>query len=180
MRAENVFDEIGGRLLEHARDEAEFTKRDGVIDRMFPYVFQASRRMSTRAISTWLWESEKIKLSPTTIAKALRESERHWQAIYDDVEPAARIFADAHEVTEDEVLKDADCFEVQRRQIPHLNGSDPIAEQDELDSAERALARDWFGRLDEAARAACIAAVRVAERRAEKEEEGKGDETSSK
>lgn len=164
---DDIFDEVGARLVNHSQDDAAFTKREGVIDRMFPYIFQASRRMSTRAISAWLMENEKIKLSQTTIAKALRESERYWQAIHDEVEPAARTFAAAHGVSVDHVLSSEDAFEALRNEPPMIAGSDMLSGRDAIEDAEGVLASRWFGRLDQGARDECLAAVHAAERREE-------------
>lgn len=46
--------------------------------------------MSTRALSRWLQDTHNIKLSAVSIAKALRESEKYWEARADSIEQAAR------------------------------------------------------------------------------------------
>ena len=169
-------DEIGEKLVDYAVEHAEFTKREGVIDRLFPYVFKASRRMSTRAISSWLQAEYKIKLSATTIAKALRESDRYWQAIYDDSEPDGRRVAAAYDVNVSDLLRDEDLFEVLRRNPPKAFSGD---EAEEIKYAGDALAAKWFRRLDVDARNECLAAVRSAESQ-EEEAEGQDDEPGAK
>lgn len=176
MTEYDKLDEVGEKLVNHAAEQAVFTKRKGVIDRLFPYVFQASRRMSTRAISSWLQAEHKVKLSATTIAKALRESDRYWQAIYDDLEPDVRIFAAAYDATERDLLRDESLFEVFRQNPPKASSADEALE---IRGAGDTIAAEWFGRLDEDARNHCLAAVRAAERR-EEAEEGKGDEPENK
>ena len=69
---------IGEELVGHAQ-EAE-TSRRGLADELFPYIWVASKKMSTRAISRWLEEKQGLQLSAATIAKTLRESNQKMQA----------------------------------------------------------------------------------------------------
>ena len=61
---------IGEELVGHAK-QAD-TSRRGLADELFPYIWIASKQMSTRAISAWLQEKQNIKLSAATIAKVVR------------------------------------------------------------------------------------------------------------
>jgi hypothetical protein len=72
---------VGEALLNHA-EEVESSRR-GVADDLFPYIYVAAKKMSTRAISRWLEESQGIKLSAATISKVLRESDLRMRSIYE-------------------------------------------------------------------------------------------------
>jgi hypothetical protein len=77
----NKIKNIGDALLNHA-EEVEPSRR-GVADDLFPYIYVAAKKMSTRAISRWLEETQGIKLSAATIAKVLRESDLRMRSIYE-------------------------------------------------------------------------------------------------
>jgi hypothetical protein len=101
--------QIGAGLVQYADESAEFSAR-GVLGELFPYIYQASRRMSTRAISRWLAEGPKIKLSAVSIAKALRSPEKYWQQFAEFVEPQARIVEEALDWSMEEFLYNTDSF----------------------------------------------------------------------
>lgn len=86
--------EIGKSLLGHAVN-VQTTAR-GLVTELFPFIYPASKRMSTRAISAFLLEKHQVKISAATIAKALRESDRHVEAFLETIQPAARTVADAY------------------------------------------------------------------------------------
>lgn len=75
------FKTIGEALLNHA-EEAESSRR-GIADELFPYIYVAAKKMSTRAISRWLEETQEVKLSAATISKVLRESDPRMRSIYE-------------------------------------------------------------------------------------------------
>ena len=64
-------DTIGISLLHHSAT-VPFSASGGV-DRLFPFIYQASQRMSARAIAAWLSKEHNVQLSFSTIARALRE-----------------------------------------------------------------------------------------------------------
>jgi len=138
--------EIGAELMEHAAD-AEFTAQRGVVEELFPYIFMASRRMSLRAITRWLAEAHGVKISVVAIARAMRNAEAHWRELVEAVEPAARIFAEAHDLEPAEVLRNADMFFHFEGQPPKitedLNG-EPGRAIDEYGRACAALRNRWF------------------------------------
>ena len=101
----------GKRLAEFAQLQAEFTAQRGLMDDLFPYIYVASKRMSLRAICRWLEENERIDISINAVAKAMHNQEKYWARLVEDVEPAARILADAHNVQPIEVIDDAVLFE---------------------------------------------------------------------
>ena len=78
---------IGADLVEHI-DKKPFLAR-GMIDELFPYIYVASKRMSSRAISEWLEKEHNVQISHNTIAIALRNSSEHFEQIVGNVYPAA-------------------------------------------------------------------------------------------
>jgi hypothetical protein len=109
--------------------------------------------MSSRAISRWLASEQNIKLSDVAIARALRKAEQHWKTIVQTIEPAARRFADAHDVDAVDILKDQSLFEHLESQPPILDGS-PDEQYDLYTGAASFLRNKWFGYPDQV-RAQC-------------------------
>lgn len=144
----NEFDisEIGASLVAHSQ-EHEISGR-GLVSSLFPYIYMASKRMSTRAISSFLQEEHGVKLSAVTIAKALREPEKHVLAILERVEPAARIVAAALDIRRPEqFLGDADFYEAIKAHSPgfwpgtHEQTGEALAE---YEAARNCLETEWF------------------------------------
>ena len=84
--------DIGLKLVGHAKS-TEFTAHRGLVIEMFPFLFEASQRMSARAISRFLLEEQGVKLSGVTITKALNDPKKSWNAYFDAIEPSARVIA---------------------------------------------------------------------------------------
>ena len=119
----------------------------GLVTSLFPYIYTASKRMSTRSISAFLQEKHGVKLSAVTIAKALREPERHAMAILERVEPAARIVAAALDVSPDSLLEDENCFAAMKDKPPEIwPGTHEEIEEAlaEYDAARDCLEMEWF------------------------------------
>src|SRR5271170_5284307 len=91
----NQIKELGAKLVQDSKLNDELCTQRGVIFHLFPFIHEASKRMSARAIVRWL-DAYGTKVSLATVAKALRNPQVYWQEIYDDVEPAARVVAEAH------------------------------------------------------------------------------------
>jgi hypothetical protein len=83
--------DVGQRLVGHSKS-AEFTANRGLVVELFPFLVDASQRMSARAISRFLLEKQNIKLSAVTITKALNDPEKSWNRFFDLIEPSARIY----------------------------------------------------------------------------------------
>lgn len=151
--------EIGSGLVEHAKNEADFSARGTLAD-LFPYIYQASRRMSARAISRWLAEGPKIKLSAVTIAKSLRNADKYWEEFADFIEPQARVVESALDWPMEEFLFNEIAFRQlieDEKTSPKVSG-DTFDEQmhslGEYRSAVQFLVDHWFS-LDNAVRDNC-------------------------
>jgi hypothetical protein len=84
--------DVGQKLVGHSK-AAEFTANRGLVVELFPFIFEASERMSARAISRFLLEQQNIKLSAVTITKALNEPTKSWISFFESVEPSAKVVA---------------------------------------------------------------------------------------
>ena len=159
----NEFDikHLGELLVEDSKIE-EVSAR-GIINELFPFVFEASSRMSSRAISRWL-EGKGVKLSAATIAKALRQPKPYWEELFEKVEPAARTFAEAHGVEVEELLLRQELFQGLRDKPPTLEAlSHETASErhGEYKDAEQMLEEEWYA-LSSKVRETCIVNVEVA------------------
>ena len=83
---------VGQKLVGHSMS-AEFTATRGLVVELFPFIFEASGRMSARAISRFLQEEQNIKLSQVTITRALNNPEKSWIAYFSNIETEAIIIA---------------------------------------------------------------------------------------
>ena len=78
---------IGDGLIQHA-ELTPVTAR-GLAEELFPYIYVASKRMSTRAISEWLEKEHNVQISHVTVSKVLKNSAENFGRIVDRVYPAA-------------------------------------------------------------------------------------------
>jgi len=150
--------ELGSELVENARLSAEFSAQRGLINELFPYVYEASKRMSSRAISRWL-ESKGMKLSAATIAKALRNPKPYWEELAEEIEPAATLFGNAHDIAVKDVLLNADAFYSLCNRPPSVEGTTRDGQFQsfgEIQEATEKLRDEWFT-LPQSAREACLA-----------------------
>ena len=174
----NSFKELGAKLVEDARLNEEFSAQRGLINELFPYIYEASKRMSSRAISRWL-EANGTKLSPATVAKALRNPDPYWQEIFDEIEPSVLIFERAHKVEAEEFLKNADVFHMLAAKPPtlHAQSDDGIGDAfDEYDSARAKIDEDWFT-MPEQAIEACLSSVDFSNKKSADEQEKTQEES---
>jgi hypothetical protein len=84
--------DIGLKLVGHSK-ATEFSANRGLVIELFPFIFEASQRMSARAISRFLLEEQGVKLSAVTITKALNDPKKSWNAFFDAIDPSARVIA---------------------------------------------------------------------------------------
>ena len=80
--------EVGQKLVGHSKS-AEFTATRGLVIELFPFIYEASERMSARAIGRFLVEEQKIKLSQVTITRALNDPKKSWLSYFASIEPEA-------------------------------------------------------------------------------------------
>ena len=113
--------------------------------------------MSSRAISRWLAEKG-LKLSAATIAKALRESETHWHEIAEEMEPAVRIFSNAHDISLKDVWTNEGAVSALAGQPLIVERQTPRGVSDSLgEIAEAKEKLRWWFNLPESAGEACLA-----------------------
>jgi len=142
----DIVRQIGSKLVEHS-EIGEFTAQRSIIEELFPYIYLASRRMSLRSISRWLATENNVKLSDVAIARAMRNAETHWRNMAEAIEPAARIFAEAHDVESVEVLRDERIFEELEPKPPILSvpdGESPVEAYNKYTDSAKVLRNDWF------------------------------------
>ena len=144
MSSETPVQTVGAQLLRAAK---EFERSPGeLLTEMFPYIFEASKRMSTRAISRWLEETHGIKISQPTISRALQSPDKYWQGFAEFIDPAARIAADAAGQDIKTVLLDESLLE-HLVKVPELSGEtqEELADNyQELGEAVTFLKDNWF------------------------------------
>jgi hypothetical protein len=160
----NAIKELGAKLVQDSRLNDELCTQRGLIFHLFPFIFEASKRMSSRAIVRWL-EAYGTKLSLATVAKALRNPKFYWQEIYDDIEPAARVFAEAHNLEIRALLSnhelffnlvhDKSTFPTMEGRLPYENAQDLFDVY--LDACAK-LQQDWFC-MPAASIEACLASI---------------------
>jgi len=84
--------DLGLKLVGHSK-ATEFSANRGLVIELFPFIVEASQRMSARAISRFLLEEQGVKLSAVTITKALNDPKKSWNAFFDAIDPPARVIA---------------------------------------------------------------------------------------
>lgn len=141
--------DIGQGLASYANEEAEFSAR-GVLAELFPFILEASRRMSTRAISRWLAEKHNVKLSAVSVSKSLRNPERYWEEYLDTIEPFARTIELATGMPiKDFLCRDGmvDALETQMTELVGSHSGSPDefeSNMSDVDDALYELKERWF------------------------------------
>jgi len=174
---EEGFARIGSDLMQYATESAEFSASRGVVSELFPYIYAASRTMSSRAISRWLEEQQQIKLSAVTISKALREPSKHWIAYTDELEPSVRIFEEAFGIDPETFLRDYrvfDHFADKPAMISAGNQEEAEIGLTEVRHAVESIRQNWYG-LPDTARKECIGYLLADESEEEKADENKAE-----
>lgn len=116
--------DIGKALIGHSQQSAPV--KPGLVDELFPYILIASKNMSARAISAWLETHKNLKLSATSVAKAIREQDRFFDRIYQRVLPGAEYLATLTGSSADDILanKDRALAAVHEEYTKKLNGTE--------------------------------------------------------
>lgn len=95
--------EIGKSLSEYSRG-AEFTAQRGLVGELYPFLVDASARMSSRAISRFLEKKHSVKLSYATITKALNGPEKYWRIYFDSFLTEAAYIEQATKIPRADIL----------------------------------------------------------------------------
>ena len=82
---------IGQTLVAHSH-KVKLEEKRGVVVELFPFIFEASSRMSARAISRFLKEKHGVQLSAVTVSKVLSDLKKSWNQYFDVIEPFAKVF----------------------------------------------------------------------------------------
>ncbi len=133
---------IGQKLLAHSKS-ADFTARRGLVVDLFPFLFGASQRMSSRAISDFLSKEQGVKLSGVTINKALKDPRKNWNLFFDEIEPAARIFEKDDRVPMKDFLFVKEYFWKPAKN-PLLKATVKMLVSEEIAYAANILRHKWF------------------------------------
>ncbi len=144
--------QVGKGLVEHAA-ELECHGQYGIMDELFPYVFEASKRMSLREICRWI-EGRGVKVSAMALSKALRQPVKYWGRFIESIEPSARVVGRAYDVSWQTVLLNRELFESFEGATPKFVTTDPGASFDTLDNAYAAIKERWYALSDETLREA--------------------------
>lgn len=146
MQPELDIADIGAELVEASRNGERSPGE--ILGELFPYVYDASRRMSTRGIRDWLKENHGIQISQPTLSRALRNPEKYWQEFAEYVEPWARRVEKRVPAKMQDFLFDDSLFRHFVKEIPPLTAFDPespeAAEQAESEAAVSFLEQKWF------------------------------------
>ena len=140
---------VGEALLEHARG-ADFSAR-GTLEGLYPYIVQAAKRMSTRAISRYLEEQHGRKISFVTIGKTLRNPQKHWNAYFDRIEKSAWLVAEAHNKPLRFFMSESEKYQEMLETQPgltfdsqHPGEEQAVRAQEDYEEARRILDESWF------------------------------------
>lgn len=154
MKADE-FSKIGSKLV--SASKAIDRTPGEVLQELFPYIYEASRRMSARQIAKWLADEYGIQISQPTISRALRNPEAFDEWFTENIEPTARRIASSLGMPITELLLDttaeADLELHERRE--HAKESLSEAELKEVEEGLAFLANKWFS-LSAGTRRACF------------------------
>jgi len=139
---------VGNSLIEHVQDAA--SSRPGIVGELFPYIVQASKKISARAIARFLEEQHGVKVSYVTIGRALRNPGKYWNIYFDDIEPHAWIVAESHEKSLKDFISEPEKYQQIMEEKPGLVVKD-VDDQDSVlradwnyNNAVRVLDEKWF------------------------------------
>jgi hypothetical protein len=133
---------VGSKLLAHSKS-AEFSAKRGLVVELFPFIYGASERMSSRAISHFLETEQGIKLSSVTINKALRDPAKNWNLFFDQIESSARTYAKADGVQIKDMLFEKQIF-YKPAQNRLVQAAVKILVKEEVIQAVRILRTKWY------------------------------------
>jgi len=135
---------VGNSLIEHVRDAAAM--RPGIVDELFPYIVQASKKISARAIARFLEEKHGVKVSYVTIGRALRNPQKYWNRYFDEIEPHAWMVAEAHDKTLKDFISEPEKYDQMLEATPvYKTDAEGVLEAHmEYQNAVGVLDEKWF------------------------------------
>jgi hypothetical protein len=142
--------DVGQKLVGHSKS-AEFTANRGLVVELFPFIFEASERMSARAIGRFFQEEQDIKLSAVTITRALNDRKKSWLSFFATIEPYAITTAKWHRPKSFKYLF-VSKSEYESKDMPEVNsrlgraighGARALLQPERV-TAERVILEKWF------------------------------------
>jgi hypothetical protein len=148
------FTQIGKELIE---DSKKLERSPGeIVQELFPYIYEASRRMSAREICRWLQEKRGIQISQPTISRALRNPSGFWNGFAETIEPVARRVASSLGVTLKHLLLDDGNESNYHFDLNYQSAKETLSasELKDVDEGMKFLQEKWFS-LSAGTRRAC-------------------------
>jgi hypothetical protein len=141
-----------------------------ILQELFPYVLEASRRMSAREISRWLEEKHGVQISQPTISRALRNASGGWEGFDEIILPVARRVSSSLGISMKELLLDDSNESSYELHCAREAAENKLTEAEfkEVEEGLEFLRENWFS-LSAGTRRACVPSNVLAE---SEEEEG--------
>jgi hypothetical protein len=145
---------VGAELV--AASKQVERKPGEILQEIFPFVFEASRRMSARQISAWLKENRGIEISQPTISRALRSPKGFWDGFAETIEPTARRIASSLGVAMRDLLLDDGDESSYDFHLHYQEAKKKLSKEElkEVDEGMDFLRQNWFS-LSVGTRRAC-------------------------
>jgi len=146
MKRERDLTKSGEALVQHAEEQLRATR--GTVGDLFPYIYEAAGRMSTRAIAKFLETEERIALSPSTVLRAVRHADEYFDAYLDEVEAALETLKETYGAEGVMgLIEDEEEFRAEHSNPPWVaegNAQQSREMQIPLEEALQTLAESWW------------------------------------
>jgi hypothetical protein len=136
---------VGNSLIEYVRDAA--ATRPGIVEELFPYIVQASKKISARGIARFLEERHGVKVSYVTIGRALRNPEKYWNRYYDEIESHARCVGESHGKPLKDFMSEPEKYQAMLETKPVYQADSAESALDAMGQYEHAITvldEKWF------------------------------------
>jgi hypothetical protein len=110
---------------------------------LFPYVFEASKKMSVRAISDWLETEKGIKFSAPSVSKVLRNQERHFRQIAERIQPIAEQLSNVLGLDVGDLLFQSSSVLDSEPVIAYASAAHAEVALRQVDASRDRLKREW-------------------------------------
>jgi hypothetical protein len=128
----------GQALVDFAKSQPHSAR--GAVSDLFPYIYEAAGRMSTRAIAAFLKEEQRVAISPSTVLRALRQPDAYFDEYLDELEIALEVLKDTYGEEEAlDLLTDEQKFREEDAKPPAVAGSSSEDTGEAQSALERAL-----------------------------------------